>query len=167
MRNGAGRQAVAMRIRQAQAEDAAAMDAVLSPILERWGSDRPRGPAHVLSHYVAHPARLSCCIAEEGGRILGFQSLKRAEAGNPYDLPEGWGIIGTYVAAEASGRGVARALFNATRAMAEAAGLSRIDATIGAANAEGLAYYEALGFRTWRKTGSAVGKVCDVAPLRR
>jgi hypothetical protein len=63
--------------------DAAAMDAVL--ILERWGSDRLRGP-NVLA------PRPHLLRAETGGSV-GFQSLKRAM--NPYDLPEGWGIIGT------------------------------------------------------------------------
>jgi GNAT superfamily N-acetyltransferase len=151
-----------MRIRQAQAGDAEAMDAVLTPILARWGSDRPRGSDHVLAHYIAHPARLSCCVAEEAGRVLGFQSLKRAEPGNPYDLPPGWGIIGTYVSEDAVGRGVGRALFAVSLAAAQAAGLPRIDATIGAGNADGLAYYEALGFRTWRSRGTHIGKVFDV-----
>jgi GNAT superfamily N-acetyltransferase len=156
-----------MKIRQARAADAAAMNAILEPILERWGSARPRGADHVRAHYIAHPDSLACHLAEVGGRVSGFQSLKRAAAGNPYDLPEGWGIIGTYVAPEAAGQGVGRALFAATRAVAMAAGLDRIDATIGSGNAEGLAYYEALGFRTWRERGSAVCKVFDLGAVRR
>jgi GNAT superfamily N-acetyltransferase len=147
-----------MRMRQAQAADAAAMDAVLSPILERWGSDRLRGPEHVLSHYILHPARISCCVAETGGPIVGFQSLKRAMAGNPYDVPEGWGIIGTYVAADAAGQGVGRALFAQSLRAAKASELAWIDATIGAANAEGLGYYAALGFEDWRDVNGATGK---------
>ena len=145
-------------IRQAGPDDAAAMDAVLTPILERWGSARPRGAALVLSHYIGHPDRLSCAVAVAEGRIVGFQSLKRATPGNVHDLPEGWGIIGTYVAAEAAGRGVGRALFLETLDAAERAGLNDIDATIGAGNAEGLAYYAALGFADWRTVGTAVGK---------
>lgn len=156
-----------MRIRRAEAADAAALDGVLTPILERWGSARPRGADHVRAHYIEHPDSLACHLAEAEGRVLGFQSLKRAMPDNPYDLPEGWGIVGTYVAAEAAGRGIGRALFAATLRAALAAGLERIDATIGAENADGLAYYEALGFRTWRERGSAIGKAYDLAPLRR
>jgi GNAT superfamily N-acetyltransferase len=156
-----------MRIRRAEAADAAAMDGVLTPILERWGSARSRGADHVRAHYIAHPDSLACHLAEDGGRILGFQSLKRATPGNPHDLPEGWGIVGTYVAAEAAGMGVGRALFAATLRAALAAGLERIDATIGEGTAEGLSYYEALGFRTWRERGTAIGKAYDLASLRR
>ena len=163
MRNGGP----GMEIRQARDADAAAMNAVLEPILRRWGSDRPRGAAHVRAHYIAHPDRVACAVACAGGRLVGFQSLKRAGPGNPYDLPEGWGIIGTYVAAAAAGQGCGRALFAVTRAAAEAAGLLRIDATIAAGNAEGLAYYAALGFRPWRRHGSALGKVYEVDALRR
>jgi GNAT superfamily N-acetyltransferase len=147
-----------MRIRQARADDAMAMDTVLAPILVRWGSDRPRGPEHVLSHYIRHPARISCCVAETGGSIVGFQSLKRAMAGNPYDLPEGWGIIGTYVSAAAAGQGVGRVLFAESLRAAKASGLAWIDATIGTANAEGLGYYAALGFEDWRDLNGATGK---------
>lgn len=156
-----------MRIRRAEPADAAAMDAVLTPILEGWGSTRPRGAAVVLRHYIAHPVSLACHVAEDGERVVGFQSLKRAAPGNPYDLPVGWGIIGTYVTAGAAGTGVGRALFAASLEAALAAGLDRIDATIGATNAEGLAYYEAMGFRTWRRRGTAIGKALDLAPFRR
>jgi GNAT superfamily N-acetyltransferase len=145
-------------IRQAGPEDARGMDAVLTPILERWGSTRERGAAVVLARYIAHPDRLSCAVAVMEGRIVGFQSLKRAVRGNPYDLPEGWGIIGTYVAAEARGTGVGRALFAVSLEVAERARLPFIDATIGAGNTEGLAYYAALGFDDWRMQGTAVGK---------
>lgn len=134
------------------------MDAVLTPILERWGSSRPRGTALVLSRYIADPDRLSCAVAETEAGIIGFQSLKRASPGNPYNLPAGWGIIGTYVAAKAAGQGVGRALFGESTRFAKAEGLIAIDATIGANNSEGLAYYAALGFVEWRRLDGAVGK---------
>jgi len=154
---------MAVTIRQAVAEDAAGMDAVLTPILERWGSARPRGAALVLSRYIADPDRLSCAVAETEAGIIGFQSLKSATPGNPYDLPTGWGIIGTYVAQSAAGQGVGRALFAESMKFAQADGLSAIDATIGAENAEGLAYYAALGFVDWRRRDGAVGKCLQIA----
>lgn len=148
-------------IRAATAADAAGMDAVLTPILESWGSTRPRGAAHVRTFYIEHPDALACTLAETD-RILGFQAFKRATAGNAYDLPEGWGIIGTYVALDAPRVGLGRALFAATRAAAQQAGVQTIDATIGADNAAGLAYYEAMGFRTWRTLDGAIGKRFDL-----
>lgn len=152
-----------MIIRPAVPEDAVAMSTVLAAILDTWGSDRPRSPGHVLSNYIDHPDRVEGSVAmTQGGTLLGFQSLKRATPGNPYDLPEGWGIIGTYVSAEATGRGVGRALFAASRASARGARIAQIDATIGATNAGALAYYAAMGFETYRKRPGAVCKRYDI-----
>jgi len=146
-------------VRAARAADAEAMSAILLPILAGWGSDRPGGPAYVLAHYIEHPDRVACTVAmDAAGEMLGFQSLKAARPGNPYGLPEGWGIIGTYVRASAGRRGVGKALFAASLRAAKAAGLAEIDATIGAGNAQGLAYYEALGFRSYREKPGAVCK---------
>lgn len=152
-----------MIIRSAVPEDAVAMSTVLAAILEAWGSDRPRSPAHVLSNYIDHPDRVECSVAmTQDGTLLGFQSLKRATPGNPYDLSEGWGIIGTYVSAQATGRGVGRALFAASRASARGAGIAQINATIGATNEEALAYYSAMGFETYRRRPGAVCRRYDI-----
>ncbi|WP_199252676.1 GNAT family N-acetyltransferase [Chachezhania sediminis] len=149
-------------VRAAEARDAEAMSLVLTPILARWGSARAGDAATVMAQYVAHPDRLACSVAVGDGVVLGFQSLKRATAGNPYGLAPGWGIIGTYVDAAAAGRGVGRTLFAASRAAAEAEGLIAIDATIGRGNAEGQAYYEAMGFRAYRETATAIAKRFDL-----
>ena len=146
-----------MIVRQADPADAAAMSAVLQPILTGWNSARRGDAATVLSHYIAHPDRLSCAVACEGARILGFQSLKVAREQNDYDLPVGWGIIGTYVAGDAGRRGIGRALFAESLAAARRAGLAHIDATIGETNAQALHYYSSMGFQPYRKLQGAVG----------
>mmetsp|Transcript_28333 Transcript_28333/g.52872 ORF Transcript_28333/g.52872 Transcript_28333/m.52872 type:complete len:140 (-) Transcript_28333:381-800(-) len=134
------------------------MSAVLAPILKGWGSPRRSDPDHVAAHYIGHPDRVSCAVAaDSAGVVLGFQSLKVAQADNDYDLPEGWGIIGTYVAARAAGRGVGRLLFSETLSRADAYGIRDIDATIGADNAVGQAYYSALGFVPYRTLPGAIG----------
>jgi ribosomal protein S18 acetylase RimI-like enzyme len=97
---------------------------------------------------------------------LGFQSLLRAAAGNRYDVPVGWGIIGTHIGPRAQRRGVGSALFAASREAALAARLTRIDATIAADNATGLGYYEAMGFRTYRAGGTGA-KSAVAGPGRR
>ena len=116
--------------------------------------------ASVLERYLLHPDRIACSVAEEAaGRILGFQSLRRMTAGNPHGVAEGWGFIGTHVSPSAARQGVGSALFRATLAAARHAGVENIDASIGADNALGLAYYHAMGFRTYR---SGDGLICKV-----
>ncbi|MCV2889274.1 GNAT family N-acetyltransferase [Ruegeria aquimaris] len=146
-----------MIVRQAETADAAAMSAVLLPILAGWNSTRRGDAETILTRYINDPERLSCAVACEGTRILGFQSLKVAGDQNVYDLPAGWGIIGTYVAADAGRRGIGRALFAETLAAARRAGLIHIDATIGEANAQALHYYSSMGFQPYRKLQGAVG----------
>jgi len=72
---------------------------------------------------------------------------------------EGWGIIGTHVSPQAARRGVGSTLFAATRRAAEARGLKNIDASIGADNALGQSYYDAMGFMTYRQPEGLVCKV--------
>lgn len=147
-------------IRQAEAPDAPGMSAVLRPILRSWQSARRGDTDHVLAHYIHHPDRVSCVVAVTArGQVLGFQSLKRAGPGNPYDLPSGWGIIGTYVDMGCPRAGVGQRLFSATRQAALDAGLRQIDATIGSESLAAQQYYAAMGFVTWRRLPGAVGKV--------
>lgn len=148
-----------IRVRDAVDDDAEAMSRILSAILQVWKSDRPDSPAHVQSHYIAHPDRISCAVAvADGGGLVGFQSLKVASEGNPYGLTIGWGIIGTYVDAASTGMGVGRALFSHTVQAAREAGLSEVDATIGRDSPIALAYYEAMGFRTYAATDRVICK---------
>lgn len=150
-----------MEIRSAAAEDAAGMSRVVREITAVTGHTRPSGVEYMLSTYISHPDRIHCAVAVEAdGLLLGFQSLKVARAGNAYGVAEGWGIIGTHISPQAARRGIGAALFARTREAAVQAGLERIDATIGALNTGGLAYYEAMGFRTYRRTQSAICKVC-------
>ncbi|USQ82285.1 GNAT family N-acetyltransferase [Ornithinimicrobium faecis] len=64
--------------------------------------------------------RIACTVAEREGRVIGFQSLKRAWPGNPYDVGEGWGIIGTHIHPEAGRTGLGRRLFATSLAAAKA-----------------------------------------------
>jgi len=149
-----------MIIRTATPADAEAMSRVLGEIIAATGRERPREPDFVRSTYIDNPAGVECSVAVDAADgLLGFQSLIRALPGNRYGAPEGWGIIGTHISPQAHRRGVGTALFAASREAASAAGLARIDASIGAWNAGALWYYEALGFRTWREGDGVVQKV--------
>lgn len=157
-----------MRTRDASTGDADAMSRVLREIVALSGRERPSDADFVARHYIANSASIRCTVAvDEAGDVLGFQSLVRAEAGNRYDVPEGWGIIGTHISPRAHRRGIGTALFAASRAAAERAGIEKIDAYIGANNPSGLRYYEAMGFRTYREPDGIVQKVYVLAYHRR
>lgn len=118
----------------------------------------PSDPGYVLENYVQRETRVSCMIAVEGEAVLGLQALSRAWAGNPYDLAEGIGVIGTHIDPTQARRGIGRALFAHSLAAAREAGLVEIDAQIGADNDGALAYYEAMGFRSYIERDGRVGK---------
>ncbi|WP_120633961.1 GNAT family N-acetyltransferase [Ruegeria sp. EL01] len=149
-----------MSFRSAQDSDAEGIASVLQDLFDAGKRRKSCTAEFVLGHYISHPDRIGCTVAvDQGGRILGFQSLRHAVAGNPYDVAVGWGIIGTHIRPSAARRGVGRGLFAQTLDAALGFGLTSIDATIGADNAEGLAYYEAMGFREYRQLEGAVSKV--------
>lgn len=152
-----------METRAASTDDAEGMGQVLREIIEHTGRQRPNDAEFVIGRYIADPASIRCTVAvDKSGRIAGFQSLKKATAGNPYDTPEGWGIIGTHISPRAHRQGVGKLLFSATTKAARQAGLEKIDAYISADNPSGLHYYEAMGFRTYRTPEGIVQKVYDL-----
>jgi len=149
-----------MRIKPANTADGQSMSDVLDDIFAAGLRKTPGDLQTVLANYIEHPDRIECSVAEgDDGRILGFQSLRYARAGNPYGAPEGWGIIGTHVSPRAARLGVGRALFQATVRAARAYRVDKIEAAIGANNPAGLVYYEAMGFRTRRETEGTIYKV--------
>lgn len=111
-------------------------------------------------YFSAH--RVACTVAEQAGRVVGFQSLSRAWPGNPYDVTVGWGIIGTHIHPDHGRSGLGRRLFDVTLAAAQTAGLRHIDATIGDGNAAGLAYYAAMGFVPYRTGDGTIPHRFDV-----
>ena len=147
-----------MRVRQAVMGDASEIGVFLEQLTSLGKRNIPSDQDFVRTHYIAHPDNIQCAVAEDDdGTILGLQILKIASEGNTYGVAPGWGIIGTHVKPDAARRGVGKTLFAATRKAAIDAGLKRIDATIAATNSDGIAYYDAVGFYTYR---TPHGKVC-------
>ncbi len=137
-----------MIIRPATLHDAPDMVAVLNPIIVAGGTtahQRPFEVERIQSHYIAPKRKVSCMVAEDAGRVIGFQSLNWPQD-NDDSVPGGWAIIASFVAPDAAGKGVGPQLFDATKATARAAGVQVIDATIRADNVPGLRYYSGLGF---------------------
>lgn len=130
-----------MITRRARPGDATAMAALLNEIIAIGGTtahQQPKSAETVRTHYIDGPEVQTSVVAEDGGRIIGWQSV---------GLYRGESHIGTFVQPGIQARGVGAALFALTRAQAEAAGITRIAATIRADNVPGLAYYARLGFR--------------------
>lgn len=146
-----------MKIRDAVVEDVKQMSSFLKELTASGKRKSPDDEAFVRANYIEDPQKIRCCVAVEDGVVLGFQTVKKAEQGNQWGVEPGWGVIGTHIRPTASRRGVGRALFAVSRAAAEGAGITKIDATIAADNPEALAYYEAMGFRTYR---TPTGLIC-------
>ncbi len=152
-----------MTIRTAMENDAPAISVMLQLLVQAGKRTSPADEAFVLSHYISNPDGIRCSLAvDNDGSVLGLQSLIFARAGNRYGTPVGWGIIGTHVSPLAARRGIGRHLFEVTKQAAAKAGLEKIEAFIGEKNAEGQAYYEKMGFRTYRLADGAVCKSFQV-----
>lgn len=153
-----------MDIRPATPSDAEGMKAVHDEIFAAGLRKAPGDIRQVLTSYIDETDRIGCFVAvDDDGRILGFQSLRYARPDNPYGVAEGWGIIGTHVSPHAARKGVGSGLFRATLDAAKTFGLAKIDASIGADNPLGQAYYEAMGFRTYRTPDGLVCKMFEVS----
>ncbi|WP_217356277.1 GNAT family N-acetyltransferase [Ruegeria arenilitoris] len=144
--------------RKAVLDDAEGLSEVLQELTAAGKRSRPSNADFVRTNYIADPCGIQCTVAVLDGRLLGLQSLKRAIKGNAYDVPEGWGIIGTHIRPTAARLGIGRAMFQESLSAARAAGIKYIDATIGAENAEGLGYYQAMGFVDYRQSAGSVSK---------
>ncbi|REF29718.1 GNAT family N-acetyltransferase [Calidifontibacter indicus] len=149
-------------IRPAAPTDADDMAEVQNAIYRAGLRSTPVDVEQIRERYLDQTYGIACPVAEQDGRVIGFQSLKRAWPDNPYDVAEGWGIIGTHIHPDAGRGGLGRKLFAESLAAAKAAGLQHIDATIGADNEAGLAYYAAMGFVPYRDGDGAIPHRLDL-----
>ena len=139
-------------LRPATPEDAEGMAAVQNAIFAAGLRKTPVDADRMRALYLNHPNTLAATLAVRDGAVLGFQWLGRAWPGNEYGVAPGWGMIGTHIRPDAGRSGIGRRLFAETLAAAQRAGLAHIDASIGDDNAPAFAYYQAMGFRPYRKS---------------
>ena len=133
-----------LTIRPAALADAPQMAAIQNEIIAIGGTtayQRARSVEAVVAGYITRPDLLCCHVAEEEGRVIGFQVVVRND-----DLPAGWADIGTFVQQGTQARGIGGRLFQASAAACRAAGIATLNATIRADNVPGLAYYARMGF---------------------
>lgn len=163
-----------IHVRAAVTADAEPLSALLNEIIRAGGTTAHEtlfSPAQFAESYLQGSDALACFVAEDpvGGQPVGFQAL-----GRYHGLPHGWADIGTFARMHPKVPGVGTALFAATRAKARDLGLIAINAAIRADNRGGLAFYEKIGFRTYRtlpavplKDGTSVDRILkrfDVSP---
>lgn len=105
--------------------------------------------------------------AEADGQLLGYAYL------SPFRLRPAYRYcveLSVYIAPEARGRGVGRALMEALIARARALGLRHLIGAIGdSANAGSIALHKAAGFReagVWRETGWKFERWIDVVLMQ-
>lgn len=147
-----------MRIRDAVATDAPEISTFLKELTAAGKRKSPDDVGFVLAHYIESTQKIKCSVAEDQGVVLGFQSLQHAAADTTSGNGSGWAVIGTHIRPSAARRGVGRALFAASQSAAESADVTDIEATIAADNPEALAYYDAMGFKTYKTTENQVCK---------
>jgi L-amino acid N-acyltransferase YncA len=138
-----------IHVRPATPGDIAALCDLLNVIIRIGGTtaiEQPLTEVQFDEYFVGGAACLCCLVAEDPDRgVVGFQVL-----GRHADLPGDWADIGTFAKAVPKMPGVGTALFAATRTRAAELGVVALNATIRADNVGGLAYYEKMGFRTYR-----------------
>ncbi|MGB0504901.1 MAG: GNAT family N-acetyltransferase [Pikeienuella sp.] len=130
--------------RLAVPEDAPALVGVLNPIIKRGGTTAYEDEISVEAMAAMLTGLIQpsfCHVAEDAGRILGYQTCKLVDY-----LPPNIGDMASFVAVEAVGRGIGRALATATFAQAKVNGFTELNATIRADNKSGLTYYNSIGF---------------------
>lgn len=137
-----------MIIRAATADDAAALAAIYGHhVLHGLGTfeEEPPSAAEMESRRAAIIARdLPYLVAEDGGRVLGF-----AYAG-PFRLRQAYRYTledSVYIAPDAVGRGVGKAVLSAVVEACEALGVRQLVAVIGdSGNAASIGLHRSLGF---------------------
>jgi GNAT superfamily N-acetyltransferase len=139
-----------IRVRHAVMSDAPALCEMLNAIIRIGGTtalEVPLSVAGFVGDFLEGEHFLSCFVAEDSrtSRPLGFQSLSRHPG-----LPEYWADIGTFAKSEPKTQGVGTALFTRMKIWAAERDVAAINAAIRADNRGGLAFYEKMGFRTYR-----------------
>lgn len=137
-----------MIIRAATSEDAAALAAIYGHhVLHGFGTfeEEPPSAAEMDSRRAAIVARgLPYLVAEDAGRVLGFAYAGpfRPRQAYRYTLEDS-----VYIAPDAVGRGVGKAVLSAVIAACEALGIRQLVAVIGdSGNAASIGLHRSLGF---------------------
>ncbi|SFE07799.1 GNAT family N-acetyltransferase [Roseivivax sediminis] len=133
-----------MTVRPATASDAAAIAAIINPIITgttiTFAAD-PRAPSQIRDSIAA--SRGAYFVVEQGGAVAGFCNYTPFRGGAGYARTLEHTVV---LASGARGAGLGRALMTALEAHAIAAGGRSLVAAISAENEGGLHFHAALDF---------------------
>lgn len=136
---------MAVLVRLAVAEDAAAIAAIYRPYVEGTtiSFEEEAPDADEIARRMASPVH-PWLVAEEGGRVLAYASTAPMRARRAYR----WSVeSGIYVDSTAQGRGIGRQLLSAHLELLERRGFVTVIAGIALPNEASVALHEKLGFK--------------------
>lgn len=161
-----------MIVRAATANDAEALAAIYGHhVLHGFGTfeEEPPSPAEMETRRAAVAARgLPYLVAEGGGKVLGFAYAGpfRPRQAYRYTLEDS-----VYIAPDAIGKGVGRAVLSAVIAACEAIGIRQLVAVIGdSGNAASIGLHRSLGFEdagVGRSFGFKHGRWVDIVWMQK
>ena len=155
----------AIRIRSAAIEDAGALQAIYAPIVEGTAisfEERPPSVEEMAARMAKTLERYPYLVAERGGQVAGY-----AYAGQ-HRMREAcrWSVdVSAYVAEDARGLGVGRALYGALLSELSDQGFHAAFAGIALPNVASVAFHETQGFEPvgiYREVGFKFGRWHDV-----
>ena len=136
-----------MILRPAEARDAPAVAAILSPVIRETAATfttLEKTPDGLAADFAVRAAEGKLfLLAEEAGELLGFATYFQFRNGPGYARTMEHSII---LAPAARGRGVGRALMAALEDHARAAGVHSLWAGVSAENSAGIAFHRSVGF---------------------
>lgn len=158
---------MAILIRLATEDDAAAISAIYRPYVEdsriSFEEEAPDTSAMAERIVGERPGYHPWFVAEDSTNLLGFASSSAFRSRRAYR----WTVeTGVYLAAEAQGRGLGRSLLGRLLQLLEAQGYVAAIGAIALPNEASVALHEKLGFLhtgTYRQVGFKKGEWLDVA----
>lgn len=162
---------MAVLIRLAAADDAAALAAIYRPYVEdsRISFEEAAPDAAEMARRIVGdmPGYHPWFVAEENGRLLGYAASSPFRTRPAYR----WTVeIGIYLDPEAHGHGIGKALLTALLAILERQGYVAAIGAIALPNDPSVALHEKLGFfhtGTYRQVGFKMGQWLDVGLWQR
>lgn len=158
---------MALQVREAQPEDAAAIVAIFNPIIKTGiytAFDTPFTVEAEREFILNFPERgiFHVAVRHQDQKIVGFQSL--APFSSYSQAFDHVGVLATFVDLAHHRQGIARRLFEATFEVAKRKGYEKIFTYVRADNSVGLATYLSQGFRivgTAQRHAKIKGKYVD------
>ncbi|MGN9473736.1 arsinothricin resistance N-acetyltransferase ArsN1 family B [Pseudomonas syringae pv. aptata] len=161
---------ISSMVRTAARTDAAAIQGIYAPMVERTAISfelEPPTVQEMAERIESTLFKYPYLVAERGGQVVGYAYASQHRAREAYQ----WSVdVTVYVAPQAHRSGIARALYSRLIPILERQGLHTAYAGIALPNAGSVGLHEALGFEhlgTYTEVGFKHGKWQDVGYWRK